>query len=31
MFWRLSAFYLFYFAAVGVYVIFFPKALQMAG
>jgi len=31
VFWRLSAFYLFYFAAVGVYVIFFPKALQMAG
>jgi len=31
MFWRLSAFYLFYFAAVGVYVIFFPKALQMVG
>ncbi len=31
MFWRLSAFYFFYFAAVGVYVIFFPKALQMAG
>ncbi|WP_353661574.1 MFS transporter [Hydrogenimonas sp. SS33] len=31
MFLRLSAFYLFYFAAVGVYVIFFPKALQMAG
>ncbi len=31
MFFRLSAFYLFYFAAVGVYVIFFPKALQMAG
>ncbi|BDY13095.1 MFS transporter [Hydrogenimonas cancrithermarum] len=31
MFWRLSAFYLFYFAIIGVYVIFFPKALQMAG
>ncbi|WP_201352154.1 MFS transporter [Hydrogenimonas urashimensis] len=31
MYARLSAFYLFYFAAVGVYVIFFPKALQMAG
>ncbi|WP_457596103.1 MFS transporter [Hydrogenimonas sp.] len=31
MFFRLSAFYLFYFAAVGVYVIYFPKALQMAG
>ena len=31
MFTRLSAFYFFYFAAVGVYVIYFPKALQMAG
>ncbi len=31
MFLRISAFYLFYFAIVGVYVIFFPKALQMAG
>jgi len=31
VFWRLSAFYFFYFAAVGVYVIYFPKALQMAG
>ncbi|BBG66873.1 probable 3-phenylpropionic acid transporter [Hydrogenimonas sp.] len=31
MFLRISAFYLFYFAIIGVYVIFFPKALQMAG
>ncbi|WP_456401738.1 MFS transporter [Hydrogenimonas sp.] len=31
MFWRISAFYFFYFAIIGVYVIFFPKALQMAG
>ncbi len=31
VFWRISAFYLFYFAIIGVYVIFFPKALQMAG
>lgn len=31
MFWRLSAFYFFYFAIIGVYVIFFPKALQMVG
>ena len=31
MFVRLSAFYFFYFAVIGVYVIFFPKALQMAG
>ncbi|WP_456389155.1 MFS transporter [Hydrogenimonas sp.] len=31
MFLRLSAFYFFYFAVIGVYVIFFPKALHMAG
>ncbi len=31
MFLRISAFYFFYFAIIGVYVIFFPKALQMAG
>jgi len=31
MFWRLSAFYFFYFAIIGVYVIFLPKALQMVG
>ncbi len=31
IFWRISAFYFFYFAIIGVYVIFFPKALEMAG
>ena len=31
MFWYISAFYFFYFAIIGVYVIFFPKALQMVG
>ncbi len=31
MFLRISAFYFFYFAIIGVYVIFFPKALQMTG
>ena len=31
LFFNLSAFYFFYFAAVGVYVIFLPKVLQDIG
>ena len=31
MFFKLSAFYFFYFAAVGVYIIFLPKVLNDIG
>lgn len=31
LFFSISAFYFFYFAAVGIYVIFLPKVLQDVG
>ncbi|KAB7886356.1 MFS transporter, partial [Poseidonibacter ostreae] len=31
LFFKLSAFYFFYFAAVGVYIIFMPKVLHDIG